>query len=296
VSLPFTKDGALKKAIKSAQRFIELPEQFLIEDTRWMEFAAFPVFWQGPYNSLPSPLESVKDRKTLTCDAIPGIEFPLIKGGRLALASRRLGQPIVNIALDQNLKKLYLLVLPFVENHDVFTECAQVRVTCELRADEPPMDRSEEPIQWTKSRYTRVVFERVLTTPGDLDSFFPEYHVGPFATSRLERPDRYGLLAPLRPDQEDWREGIPLAGPYGMLAMFSAPPRNSWPEGEFRSFPQPQFWASCPVIRTDSATFNVVEIDLGRPRRVLGIELESPLQDAAIGLVSVVGLTVDQEY
>lgn len=75
-----------------------------------------------------------------------------------------------------------------------------------------------------------------------------------------------------------------------MLAMLKQPPRDHWPEGEFRSFSQPQYWASCPAIRTQTATFNVVEIDLQKARRVKRVELESTLQDAALGLVSVVGL------
>ena len=134
------------------------------------------------------------------------------------------------------------------------------------------------------------MIQRRLCTPGDLDSWLPEYHVGPMSTSRLTRPDRYGLLSRLGTNDADWPEGLPLAGPYGMFAMLEEPPRDKWPEGTFRSFPQPQFWASCPVIRTPSATLNVVEIDLARPRHVLNITLECPLQDAAMALVSAVGL------
>ncbi len=126
--------------------------------------------------------------------------------------------------------------------------------------------------------------------PGDLDSFFSETQAGPLATARLERPTRYGLLPLLEGSEGDWPEGIPLASPYGLFALLEPPPRTGWPEGDFRSFPQPQYWASCPTIRTDSATFNVVEMDLGKSRRVQRIELESTLQDAAIGLVSAVGL------
>jgi hypothetical protein len=196
----------------------------------------------------------------------------------------------VVVEVGQTLRKVYLLVAPFVDNHDTFTECARITVHCQADLERPPFDHADEPVQWTRARYSRLAVQRSLFTPGDLDSWMPEREVGPLATARLERPDRYGLLTLLDARDSDWPEGVPLASPYGMFAMLEPPPRDKWPEGTFRSVPQPQFWASCGAIRTESATFKVLEVDLERPRHVLTIELECPLQDAAVGLISAVGL------
>lgn len=194
VAVPFKDNPSLHRAAAVNTRTIELPAESLVEDSKWKEFAAFPVFYQGPWNSLPPPLEAVSRQSALRCDAIPGIEFPLKYGRKLALASRRLGRPKIEIDLDQKLRKIYLVLLPLVESHDIFTRCGAVTITCDAKPDMPPFDAAEEPIQWTKARYPQMIIRRTLTTPGDLDSFFSEYLVGPFATARLERPTRYGLL------------------------------------------------------------------------------------------------------
>jgi len=67
---------------------------------------------------------------------------------------------------------------------------------------------------------------------------------------------------------------------------YHGPPRNKWPEGTSRSFSQPRFWVSYAAKRTESATFNIREVGLGGPRQVSTIELECPLLDAAVALVS----------
>jgi len=293
VAAPFADKKLQRERLESLVRNIELPSDSLVEDSQWKDFAAFPAFWQGPYNEFPPPLQAVAGRAELTCEEIPGIQFPLRYGRKLALASHRQGRPTVRINLDQKLRKIYLVTLAFVENHDTFTECARVDVACELSPDSPSFDASEEPTEWTKTRYHHVVFRRALTTPGDLDSFFAEYHAGPQATARLRRPSRYGLLSLLKPSTADWPEGVPFPSPYGLLPLISPPPRNHWPEGEYRSYPQPQYWAGCPAIRTDSSTFNVVEIDLRQVRRVQRIEVTSTLQDTAFGVVSIVGLEAE---
>jgi len=44
-------------------------------DEAWREFAAFPVFWQGPYNTMPRPMDAIRNQESVTCDAIPGVTF-----------------------------------------------------------------------------------------------------------------------------------------------------------------------------------------------------------------------------
>jgi len=286
VKSPFAGQTAPSARLRS----IPLPAEALVEDSRWMEFAAFPVYWQGPFNNLPPPLEAVAGKAALSTDEIPAVSFPLENGRKLAIASHRLGRPVVRIPLDQRMRKIYLLTLAFVENQDVFTRCGDVSVTCERRPDEPPFDAAEEPVQWTRARYPEVTFRRVLTMPGDLDNFFSEAQAGDFASARGNRVERHALLPLLGTSDGDWSDGLPLASPYGIFTWLGPPPHDVWPEGNFLSFPQWQYWASSPAIRTSTATFNVVEIDLGRTRRVKRIEFESLLQDAAMGLVSAIAL------
>ena len=114
---------------------IPLPDEQLITDETWQEFAAFPVFWQGPYNTLPRPMDAIRAQKSVSCDGLPGITFPIADRGRIAVASRRLGRPTVAVDVGRTLQKIYLLVLPFVENHDVFTDCALATVTCRADTD-----------------------------------------------------------------------------------------------------------------------------------------------------------------
>jgi len=289
VTAPFRVKGAAK-ALEPSLEVIPLPEERLMSDGNWKDFAAFPVFWQGPYNAFPNPMQAVAQGARLETVDIPGIVFPVAQGARIALVSHRLALPPLRIDVHRRLRTIYLVLLPFVENHDVFTECARIIVTSQINPAAPPLDPGEEPVPYTRSRYGKLIVQRSLYTPGDLDSWMPEHHAGPFATARLDRPDRFGLLTLLSPADADWREGVPLAGPYGMFALLEAPPRDKWPEGSFRSFPQPQYWACCPAIRTQTAIFNVVQVDLGGARNVESVEVSCPLQDAAVGVVSVIGI------
>jgi hypothetical protein len=288
---PFRELAPLQSGIAGQCIPLSLPEDQLISDAGWREFAAFPAGWQSPYTELPPPLESVRDQASLTCPGLPGIQFPLTPGGRLLLASHRLGRPSIRFELNRTLRKLYLLVLPFVENHDLFTRCALLKIGCEVNPCRAPFNPAEEPLHLTGIRYREAVFTAALHTPGQLDSFLPEYYVGPFATARAARTQRHGLLPLLQPHQADWPQGLPLASPYGMFPMIASVPRDTLTEGEFSSFPQPDFWASTQVIKTPSATLNVIEFDLRKNQHVRWIELESTLQDAALGLVSAVALS-----
>ena len=47
---------------------------------------------------------------------------------------------------------------------------------------------------------------------------------------------------------------------------------------------------SCPAIRTEIAMFNVIGIDLGGVRQIESVEITCLLRDAALGVVSIVGI------
>jgi hypothetical protein len=86
------------------------------------------------------------------------------------------------MAIDRRVKKLYLAVLPFLDNHDMHAEVARVT------------------LQTASNRF----LSRTLSYPGDLDMWLPEKLVGVFATTRQPRPRRHGLLERLGPEAALW--------------------------------------------------------------------------------------------
>jgi hypothetical protein len=84
-----------------------------------------------------------------------------------------------------------------------------------------------------------------------------------YCTTPPSRGDRFGLLPLLSADVADWVEGVPP------------------------TFPQRQYWATCRVHSRSPALFNLIELDLRRPREVQALTLSALSTDAALGLVAV---------
>jgi len=108
-----------------------------------------------------------------------------------------------------------------------------------------------------------VVLARTLHMPGDVDWWEPQGMGNTMGTARFERPNRFGLLPLLPAGAADWAEGVPPA------------------------FPQPEFWASSLPVRTPDCTFNVIEMDLGAPRSVTSVDIETVGVDPGFGLLAV---------
>jgi len=88
-------------------------------------------------------------------------------------------------------RKLYLLVMPFVDNHDVFSDVARV----------------------TAYRGTHSVYSRTLSYPGDVDYWVSNRNPSSFASFRSERKNPYELLPMLSPGKRDREEGQPPGFP-----------------------------------------------------------------------------------
>lgn len=134
---------------------------------------------------------ALKDVRVLEATQIPGLKFQ-IPGTQFIPVSHLAGKTSCKIDLDQKkYKKLYLLVIPFVDNHDMFSGVARI----------------------TAYNKREIVYKRTLNYPGDVDYWVPDKNPTSFASFREPRPDRFELLPLLKADRSDWKEGMPPAFP-----------------------------------------------------------------------------------
>ena len=134
---------------------------------------------------------SYKGVADVKVEQIPGLVFKLY-GQQFIPVSHQSGNASYKLALDdKTYKKLYLLVLPFVDNHNMFSPVARI----------------------TAFSNKQIVYSRELYYPGDVDYWVPDRNPTSFATFREPRADRFELLPILTPDRTDWEEGKPPAFP-----------------------------------------------------------------------------------
>jgi hypothetical protein len=238
---------------------LELPAEELVSDEKWKSFRTFYAYDHLPWARNGAPLAGLD----LPFVNVPGLPVAFkLNNRRLVPVSWRYGQPAFRLDLGgKRIKKLYLLLVPFLDNHDTFTPVAQVTLQ---RAD----DR---------------LIGRTLYSPGDLDWWCSEKAVDIFCTARLPRPDRHGLLPLLGENDSDWSQGKPSVSYFTPNGVWVNEHDEPWET----SFPQPEYWASCRVLKTDSAVLNVVEIDLVEPAELESLTLETIGTEPAIGLVAV---------
>jgi hypothetical protein len=146
-------------AAASRVRAVPLPEDLLSPDTDWRSWRTWLAYGHMPWAASRPPLESLEGRSTLEAPEVPGVTFSLA-GRRMAVASAQTGRPVVSIPVNGGFRKLYLLLLPLLDNHDVHALVARVYAGC---------DRG-------------VTISRTLHFPGDLDWWCPREVVGDFAT------------------------------------------------------------------------------------------------------------------
>lgn len=196
-SLPVTlvaKDIFKYRTTKSLVA-ISLPEKDLMPDTLWNSLRIIPnfphiYFTFATYN-WPEPMVALKDSIRISVPEIPGLTFKLTDR-KFIPVSHKSGKVSYKLDLPSGkYKKLYLLVIPFVDNHDMFSEVGRV----------------------TAYSKNEIVYNRTLCYPGDLDYWVPNVNPMAFATFREPRPNRFGLLPLLKSDQSDWAEGKPPAFP-----------------------------------------------------------------------------------
>lgn len=187
----FESDSLLAGYARSRIRRVPLPQEALKPDTGWREVRGFSAYGHPPWNGSRPPLESASPGATITVPELPQVTFHLQDRGFVPI-SLKSGRP--SFSLDMGglrCRKVYLLVIPLLDNHDTFIAAARVDV------------RSGDDL----------VISRVLHSPGDLDWWNPAEVVGEWSTSRVPRPGRHDLLPMLAVSSPDWLEGAPPAFP-----------------------------------------------------------------------------------
>ena len=190
-SLLFKDQNALRSYQEARLKSVELPKEKLMPDAQWNTLRTFKAYGHQPWASLQPPLQALGDQSEVMVTGLEGVKFKF-RPRQFVPISFASGRASWSLSLS-NLacKKIYLLVIPFVDNHDVYSPVARVAV-----------ETSDG-----------VVLARTLHVPGDLDWWTPPAIVGEFATARQPRTDRFGLLPLLKPAQGDWAEGRPPAFP-----------------------------------------------------------------------------------
>jgi hypothetical protein len=191
VTEPFRGIEPLAKAAGAGMQHIALDEKAMIPDAQWVTLRVCPAYPHMPWNGSRPPLEAVSKQTTIACPDLPQVDFTLPQR-KFIPVSFKTGRPSYVLDLKgQALRKLYLLLIPFFDNHDMYADVGRVTV------------RSTE----------EIVYARTLRFPGDLDWWFPPAVVREFATVSEGRDGRLRLLPLLAPDRADWDEGCPPAFP-----------------------------------------------------------------------------------
>lgn len=156
---PLTESEDWRALAKACVRHVPLPEDWQSPDTEWRTWRVWFAYGHPPWNGLQPPLQGLEGATFLEPPCVPGVSFR--NPGRKALVvSRHLGRPSVTLPLSGKGRKVYLLVIPLLDNHDVFAPVARVSVQCS----------------------DGTLFSRTLHFPGDLDWWAPRSVVGDFAT------------------------------------------------------------------------------------------------------------------
>jgi hypothetical protein len=174
---------------------IGLPMKDMMADTLWNTIRVMPgfphIFFTFTNYGWPKPMWALKNTHEISVPQIPGLTFQLT-GTHFIPVSHLSGKVSYKLNLDgKNCKKVYLLVLPFVDNHTMFSQVGRI----------------------TAYSGKEIVYTRTLHYPGDVDYWVPDRNPTSFASFREPRPDRFELLPLLKPGMSDWIEGKPPAFP-----------------------------------------------------------------------------------
>ena len=138
---------------------VPLPEGALKDDDSWRSWRVWYPYGHQPWASLVPPLQGLDAKADLAPPCVPGVTFADPEG-KVAVASWKMGAPSIMIPVKTRARALYLLVLPMLDNHDVFAPVCRVTAVCR----------------------DGVVMSRVLHFPGDFDWWGPKSILGGFAT------------------------------------------------------------------------------------------------------------------
>jgi len=240
-------DAERLKAARKRTVVIPLPEDAL---TAWNKRDDLRLFYSHLTADLADPLAGFAENlHNLTLPELPGVTFAIDKR-RFVPVSSKSGRPSFTLPMDsRRCKKVYALLLAFIENHDMFCEVGRI----ELETDEP-------------ARHPQVgdgVVVRTLHSPGDLHWWLPRRTQVRTCTVPGSQTQRHGLLPLLPAGASDRSLGRPP------------------------SFPQREFWTDSLAVSMPQGILNVVEIDLERGMPIKSLTLSTSGPGPALGLVAV---------
>ncbi|MCP4313097.1 MAG: hypothetical protein GY790_17700 [Bacteroidetes bacterium] len=238
-------DDRLFRQNKTETVQVKLPEQSLVDGGYWKEIRDY---YSHHFHKEDILEDFDSSGVELAIDQLPDIKF-IIDKQRFVPVSAKTGKQAFTLDLEsESYKKIYLLVIPFIRNHDVFSEIARIDVEINEAKKNPAIGKT--------------VISRTLYSPGDLDWFVPLNWMYRLGTGDAPRADRHQLLPLLEENCADWE--------------IAKPPL----------FPQRQFWTNT-VVEVGGVTMNVIEIDLRKSRQVKSLTISTKGIDPAIGLVAV---------
>ncbi|MCC5876378.1 MAG: hypothetical protein JJU11_09200, partial [Candidatus Sumerlaeia bacterium] len=236
---------------------IELPDALLVPDSLYTTFRKYYNGHESIWRSPVYPLEDIRSLGQFEIPELPGVPF-MGANGRLIPVGH--DEPRSPVALEhgdeRRVRKIYLLVCPFLTNHEMFTQVARI----ELHHHQPERGFNEE-----GRIIARPVTSRTLHFPGDLDWFYPVGTQVALSTWHRPRPDRHGLLRILSREDGDWPSEI------------ARPP----------AFPQPDYWCDSASLSTVNAVFNVIEVSPRHPMVVERVVVHPLGTDSVLGIVAM---------
>lgn len=140
-------------------KHIALPATGLRDDASFRSWRAWYAYCYEPWASLEPPLQGLDATADLAPSCSPGVTFAN-PARKVAVVSWKSGSQSVMIPVKTRARTLYLLMLPMLDNHDVFAPVGRVTVSCR----------------------DGVVQSRVLHFPGDFDWWGPKRILDGFAT------------------------------------------------------------------------------------------------------------------
>ena len=155
----FAANGDLNTLATAMSRHIALPVGALSDDTAFRSWRVWYAYGHQPWASLEPPLQGLDGTTDLAPPSTPGLTFAN-PSRKVAVASWKMGSPSITIPVKARARALSLLVLPMLDNHDVFAPVGRVTVTCR----------------------DGVVLTRTLHFPGDFDWWGPKRILDGFAT------------------------------------------------------------------------------------------------------------------
>jgi len=245
INIPKTKDIATAKNDTEIIK-IDLPKEDYIDDTQWLDIRKYFTL---VYRVKEIFTELENDQTTFTAPELPEIDFK-INGRKFIPVSQKTNRPTLTVDLDPYFyKKIYVLLVPFIDNHDMFSEVARISLTTNDKVAHPQVGVG-------KMAYT-------LRCPGDFDMYPPYYWMAHLGTHNGPRNERFDLLPQLSQNDGDW--------------SIAKPP----------VFPQRKYWAKSIPISVGGAVMNIIEIDLKEPKRLSSIDISVLGVDSALGILGV---------